>query len=270
MHSTSTLRTMPRQVRVAAVPMSVRDGDVAANLDAALAALGEAPAADVYLLPELCTTGYCGAAWTSLADQWTVHAVQQFAAWAHEARAVVCAPTLARREDGALVNRIWVLGAAEPVAPYDKAHLFAPLDEPAWLAPGREPRTLTVHDVPMGLSICYDLRFPAMYGRQARAGAMAFLVVAAWPAARHAALRALACARAAETQSWVIVCNRAGSDATGLEFGDGSLVASPNGEIVNTSTDEHEPVLAVVAADDVAGRRAVVPVLRDDNPAFDA
>lgn len=255
-------------VRVAAVPMPVRDGDVEWNLDVALTTLSRAPTADVYLLPELCTTGYCGAEWPALADRWTEETVTHFETWARSRRVVLCAPTLARRDDGALVNRLWVLGA-DVRRSYDKMHLFPPLAEPDWLGAGDAPVTFAAGGITLGVSLCYDLRFPAVYGRQARNGAGGFLVAAAWPAERHTAMRALAAARAAETQSWVVVCNRAGADRHGLRFGGGSLVASPDGAIVDASGDETAPVVAVIASDDIARRRAAMPVLRDALPAFD-
>ena len=71
----------------------------------------------------------------------------------------------------------------------------------------------TTASVMVGLSTCYDLRFPELYRRQVEAGAELFLVPAAWPAARVGHWTLLGRARAIENQSVVVQCNTAGTHA---------------------------------------------------------
>ena len=70
----------------------------------------------------------------------------------------------------------------------------------------------------MGLTLCYDLRFPELYRAEVDAGAQILVVPAAWPAARVDTWSLLLRARAIENQSIVIACNGAGSDH-GVELG---------------------------------------------------
>src|SRR5699024_3678305 len=65
----------------------------------------------------------------------------------------------------------------------------------------------------VGLSTCYDLRFPELYRAQLDAGAELFVIPAAWPAARIEAWRLLLRARAIEDQCFVLGCNTAGNHA---------------------------------------------------------
>ncbi|MGL4745134.1 MAG: nitrilase-related carbon-nitrogen hydrolase, partial [Dermatophilaceae bacterium] len=65
----------------------------------------------------------------------------------------------------------------------------------------------SARSVKVGLSTCYDLRFPELYRRQVDAGAEVFVVPAAWPAARVAHWSLLGRARAVENQAVVIQCN---------------------------------------------------------------
>ena len=80
----------------------------------------------------------------------------------------------------------------------------------------------------IGLSTCYDLRFPELYRQQLDAGAEVFVVPAAWPAARVAHWTLLGRARAVEDQAFVVQCNTAGTHA-GTEMGGRSQVVAPDG-----------------------------------------
>ena len=102
--------------------------------------------------------------------------------------------------------------------------------------------------VKVGLSTCYDLRFPELYRKQVDAGAQVFVIPAAWPAARIAAWRTLLQARAIENQVFVIACNTAGTHA-GTE-----LAEAGRGE---------RTITLDIDLDDVAATREAFPVLSD-------
>lgn len=117
-------------------------------------------------------------------------------------------------------------------------------------------------DLRVGVSTCYDLRFPELYRRQVDAGAEMFLLASAWPAARVSAWRTLLRARAIENQCFVVACNTAGTHA-GIEMGGHSAVIDPLGEVV-AEAGPHEEVLSVeIDADAVAAWRDRFPVLQD-------
>lgn len=91
--------------------------------------------------------------------------------------------------------------------------------------------------------ICYDLRFPEIFRQATFRGANLFLVTANWPVERKAHWRALAIARAIENLSFVVAINRVGSGG-GMTYPGGSLVISPNGDIL-METDASECVAVV-------------------------
>ena len=113
-----------------------------------------------------------------------------------------------------------------------------------------------------GLSTCYDLRFPELYRRQLDAGATAFIVPAAWPAARVRHWTLLAHARAIENQCVVIACNTAGTHA-GTEMGGHSQVISARGEALAMAGTDEEVLSVEVDMDAVTTWREQFPVLRD-------
>ena len=98
---------------------------------------------------------------------------------------------------------------------YRKTHLFtgAPIGEDKCFAPGNELKSFPFGGLRLGLSICYDLRFPEVYRTLAiEEEANVFILSSAWPFPRVEHFRILATARAIENQSYMIVSNRVGTD----------------------------------------------------------
>ncbi|MHA2170328.1 MAG: nitrilase-related carbon-nitrogen hydrolase [Candidatus Kariarchaeaceae archaeon] len=115
------------------------------------------------------------------------------------------------------------------VGKYRKSHLFGPMGEKNLFAPGRSVATLKFQNISFGLSICYDLRFPALYQAHAEQGVDIILVVAEWPITRVNHWSALLRARAIENQVFVIGVNRVGTDPD-YEYGGHSGVYTPFGD----------------------------------------
>jgi predicted amidohydrolase len=152
------------------------------------------------------------------------------------------------------------------VATYRKIHRFGfGSGEPKLLDAGEG---IVLVDLPgaaphrAGLSTCYDLRFPELYRRQLDAGATAFIVPAAWPAARVRHWTLLAHARAIEDQCVVIACNTAGTHA-GTEMAGHSQVISAKGEALAMAGMGPEVLSVEVDMDAVTTWREQFPVLQD-------
>lgn len=217
-------------LRIGLVQLDVRDGDPNTNLARARQLVDDAKPADLYVLPELFTTGYAYDVWDEAADR-AEEAVDVLRSMATNRHATVAAGMIARNDVASLVNRLWVVPPGNgPTTHYDKGHLFPPLQEDRRLAAGDRRVQVDVAGWRIGLSICFDLRFPEMYRRDALDGCHAFLVVSEWPAERAGVLRSLARARAAENQLFLALCNRTGTAQGDLRFGGGSAVIAPDGE----------------------------------------
>ena len=248
-------------LRVTLLQLAVEDGEPARNAERALAALRAAPEADLYVLPELWTTGYAHASWPGAADHTTPEIAAAVQAVSDRRGAWVAGSMVSRRDDGRLVNRLWLHGPGAAPVWYDKAHLFAPMDEPTHLAPGDRRVDHPIAGVPAALSICFDLRFPGMYRRSAVAGAELFVVASAWPHPRSETIRLLARARAAENQAYLVLCNRAGLGADGTAFCGGSAVIGPDGAVVVDAGEREGYVSATLDRAAVAAARARLAVL---------
>lgn len=184
--------------------------------------------------------------------------------------------TAIARDDGKVANRAFLFAPdGSLITTYDKVHMFdVDLDngeswrESATYEPGRETVVADLGAVRLGLSVCYDLRFPQLFRAQALAGAQVLTLPAAFTrqtgeAHWHALLRA----RAIENGAFVIAAAQGGKHEDERETFGHSMVVDPWGSIV-AEADHDEP--AVVVADiDVAASaaaRAKVPNLANARP----
>lgn len=171
--------------------------------------------------------------------------------------------------DGRTLANTSVLVTAEGErTAYRKIHRFGfGSGEPKLLEAGAEVVTAQIpsgtgEPVTVGLSTCYDLRFPELYRQQVDAGAQVFVVPAAWPAARVAHWTLLGRARAVEDQAFVVQCNTAGTHA-GTEMGGHSQVVAPTGEVLAEAGAEEEVLVVDIDPATVASTREGFPVLAD-------
>lgn len=174
-------------------------------------------------------------------------------------------------DDGKLANRGFVIGPDGDIrARYDKMHLFdvdLPTGE-SW----RESDTyrpggnaIVVRDTPvgnLGLAICYDLRFPALFAALSGAGAECIAVPAAFtvPTGR-AHWEVLLRARAIEAGAFVIAAAQAGNHEDGRTTYGHSLVADPWGDLKLDMGESAGLGFAEIDRARVADVRSRIPVL---------
>jgi predicted amidohydrolase len=180
---------------------------------------------------------------------------------AEEVGAWIGGSMVSRNAAGRLVNRFWLFGPKRDTIIYDKAHLFAPMQEDRYLVAGDCRVRTQVGDFQAALSICFDLRFPEQYRLDAVSGADLFLVVAEWPAARSEAMRLFARARAAESQAFLALCNRAGTGHDGTVFGARSIVTAPTRAVLAEGGDTEQVVHVMLDREHVRLARSTLEVL---------
>ncbi|WP_036468007.1 carbon-nitrogen hydrolase family protein [Mycobacterium genavense] len=208
--------------------------------------------------------------------------------WANDVRSIaadagvtVIAGMFTPAGDGRVTNTLIAAGPGTPNQPdahYDKIHLYDAFGftESHTVAPGREPVVITVDGVGVGLTVCYDIRFPELYTELARRGAQLIAVCASWGSGpgKLEQWTLLARARALDSMSYVAAAGqadpgdtRAGSgSAAGAPTGvGGSLVASPLGEVVASAGADPQLVIADIDVDKVAKARDSIAVLRNQS-----
>lgn len=148
---------------------------------------------------------------------------------------------------------------------YSKTHLFQLMDEHHYLTAGDK---LTLVKWPwgqVGLTICYDLRFPELFRAYALAGANLIVVPAEWPKPRLTHWRTLLRARAIENQLYIVACNRVGT-SKGTTFFGYSTIIDPWGETAVEGGETAELLTATIDLDLVREVRERIPVFVDRRP----
>jgi predicted amidohydrolase len=176
-----------------------------------------------------------------------------------------------------LVNRSLLFSPAGTiVARYDKVHLFdvdlpngQVLRESASYAAGHPVPLAPLPFATVGLTICYDVRFPHLYRSLAQAGADVLTVPSAFTkvtgeAHWHVLLRA----RAIEAQSFVLAPAQGGLHECGRETYGMSLAVSPWGEIIAEGGEAPDVVMTVIDRSQVLDARRRIPVLRHGSRAI--
>ncbi|TAN14169.1 MAG: carbon-nitrogen hydrolase family protein [Burkholderiaceae bacterium] len=268
-------------MKVAAIQM-VSGTDVNANLAEARALLAQAAAAGAELcaLPEyFCVLGRRDADKLALQEPFGAGPIQDWlAATAHELRIWLAGGTLplaCTPPDPARVRNAQLVFApsGECVARYDKIHLFQfddgerRYDEARSLTAGDQPATFDLpsrdgHRWRVGLSVCYDLRFPELYRHYANAGADVLLVPSAFTyGTGQAHWETLLRARAIENLCAVIAPAQGGRHENGRRTWGHSMVVGAWGEVLALQAEGAGVVLADLDAADLAKRRTQLPAL---------
>lgn len=190
--------------------------------------------------------------------------------WLHLGSLAVALP------DGRFANRSVLFSPdGEIGARYDKIHLFDAVlpglktyRESATYAGGDSAVLADAAGLKLGLSICYDVRFPALYRTLAEAGAQVLTVPAAFTVPTgEAHWEILLRARAIETGSYVIAAAQAGRHENGRQTWGHSMIIDPWGKILGQLGGEGEGVLvADIDPTAVAEARAKVPALANARP----
>ena len=242
-------------MKIAAAQISCALGDLRANLRKVrdFSSHAKENGAEMIVFPEMIDTGYSMPTIQKHASSWKEGAVPELRKIAREsAIAIVCGVS---ERDGASIYNAQVLldDTGEILAKYRKTHLVtaAPLDERTCFSPGNEFVSCKMGKFDLGLSICYDLRFPEMCRALAvQHGTNMFVTSSAWPLVRVEHLRILALARAIENQSYLILANRVGTD-DGVTFCGSSAIVDPYGVIVAAASVDREELLQTEISDAV-------------------
>src|SRR6476660_9617608 len=254
--------------------------DVAANLETAEAAIRDAASqgAHLIMLPEYatCLDGSGRVMRENSYFEADHPALARLQALASGINAWLLIGSLTIKvDDERMINRSYLVSASgEIVARYDKIHMFdvtlpsgKVIRESSAYVPGTKAVVAATPWGALGMTVCYDLRFPHLYRSLAKAGALFLAVpssfqretgIAHW----HSLLRA----RAIENLSYVFAPAMCGNHPGNRTTYGHSLIIDPWGKIVAELGDEPGIIMAEIKPDEVARVRAMLPSLEHDRP----
>lgn len=224
-----------------------------------------APHSDLYVLPEMWSTGFI----TNPADYDCIegeegNTLRWMTQMAQHLDAALAGSLSIMAKDGTYRNRFYFV-TPDSVAYYDKHHLFTYGGEHLRYTPGQKRVVVEWRGVHFLLQVCYDLRFP-IFSRNKMDDRPCYdciLYVASWPTPRVEAWRTLLLARAIENQCYVCGVNRVGNDPT-CQYCGGTAFIDPYGVRLQEVPMNEEGILtAQLEMERLQTFREKFPVLLD-------
>lgn len=255
---------MTRDLRLTLLQDRLVPEDPSANLARWDQHLTHCADADLVVLPEVFTTGFCPGA-RAHAERPGGKVYRWLADWAARLDAVVTG-SLVVKVDGVYVNRLVWMRPDGAYREYDKRHLFRMAGEHERYAMGGERLVVEWRGWRILPLICYDLRFP-VWSRNVGDYDLA-LYVANWPEARRLHWRCLLQARAIENLSAVVGVNRIGTDSQGQSYSGDSLVFAADGQVMLDAKAEAGAFSVDLLGRDLARYREAFPAHLDADRFF--
>lgn len=235
-------------MKITLLQQDIAWADPAENQRRSEAAILAAPLSDVYVLPEMWSTGFNAVDDDSSSLQWMKDMSARL-------NAAITGSLSVRAEDGTRRNRFYFVmpptdecqeGSVEY---YDKRHLFTYGKEQLHYSAGDQLKVVKWRGVKFLLQVCYDLRFPVFSRNRIDKLTMpsgevvseylydCVLCVASWPASRIRPWRILLQARAVENQCYVAGVDRVGEDPV-CRYCGGTELIDPYGRVVAACPDD--------------------------------
>ncbi|MFC9506392.1 carbon-nitrogen family hydrolase [Streptomyces sp. NPDC057002] len=254
-------------MRASVIQIAVDEGESVESRRRRMASLVRDQAgADLVVLPELWTTGaFAYEEFGREAEPLEGPTYEAMAKAASDAGVWLHAGSIPERDpDGPLYNTSLVFSpSGDLAAAYRKIHRFGfDKGEAVLMGAGAELVTVRLPETVLGLSTCYDLRFPELFRGLVDAGAETLVVSAGWPERRRSHWTLLAQARAVENQSFVVACGTAGTHA-GVPQAGHSIVVDPWGEVLARAGADEEVLTVEFDPGKIATTREQFPALKD-------
>ena len=239
------------KIKILAVQMESAIGDKYKNFEKIrnLIENNITPDVDIVVLPELWTVGWACDKFVENAEEFENSEIVKFLSdLAKKYEVNILGGSFVRKDGYKLYNTCPVLNRkGELIGYYDKNHLFSYYDdsENTYITEGENPVMINIEGVKIGLTICYDIRFPEIYRAYRKAGADLLVNMAAWPLSRKIHWDSLTCARAVENQTYMVALTQTGTLPTGAKNLGHSMIYDYSGNIL----DEIDTVEGVIKAE---------------------
>jgi omega-amidase len=187
--------------------------------------------AQLIIFPEMTLTGFSMNIGVTAEEQAASPTVKSFSELSNKFGIGAIYGVVFTRNLRATNNAIFCDKSGETIGVYEKIHPFSFSGEDKYFDGGEEILSVDFGLLKIGITICYDLRFPEIYSALAVKSDL-IVNIANWPATRMEHWITLLKARAIENQVFIAGVNRTGVDQNGLNYTKSSIVVNPNGEVL--------------------------------------
>lgn len=226
----------------------------------------KAQGVDLLIFPEMTLTSFSMNTSVTSEDSQTSKTVESFKALAQEFQIAIVFGAVFKDGDKATNNALLVDCVGAIKASYIKMHPFTFAGEDKMFNAGNAISFGKVGNMTIGLTICYDLRFPELYSALAK-HCDCVINIANWPAKRIDHWNVLLKSRAIENQIFVIGVNRTGLDGNRFEYRESSQLINPNGELLGEFFSEDELHLYEIDPSFINKFRQTFSTTQDRKPA---
>lgn len=226
--------------------------------------MADAPDGDLYVLPEMWSTGFATQPDGIACPESDNDALRWMQQTAQTRQCAISGSLAIRADDGSYRNRhYFVNGRAGETYYYDKHHLFSYGGENQFYTSGQQHTIVNYMGFRLLLQTCYDLRFPC-WSRYADGREYdAIICVANWPSSRQSAWQLLLRARAIENQCYMIGVNRVGDDQKCHYIGASAVIDVTGRTLAQCRRGVPQALMCEIRMDELQRRREKFRVLDD-------
>lgn len=200
-------------MKVTILQMDIQWGQPQENIRQAEHLLTACPESDLYVLPEMWSTGFATEPQGIAEDEQESISLAWMKQTAQQRNCAICGSLAIRTDDGIYRNRqYFVDGRNGRLKYYDKHHLFTYGGEKQFYQAGETHTVVEYEGFRILLLTCYDLRFPVWSRYADNLQYDLIICVANWPETRQNAFHILTRARAIENMAYLVAVNRVGDD----------------------------------------------------------
>ena len=177
-----------------------------------------------------------------------------------------------KKSDGILANTCPVINRkGELVCTYEKNHLFSYYGcaEGEYITAGENPVLVELDGIKIGLTICYDIRFPEIYRAYRKAGADLLVNVAAWGANKKIPWDSMTTSRAVENQTYFVALTQTGILKDGSENLGHSMILDYNGNILAEIDKKEGGIYASIDLEEMYDFRDRCKILNDIKESYE-
>ncbi len=220
---------------------------------------------DIIVLPEVWTTGWYPEIFKDSVDSFDE--TEEFLSKIARKHFVnIIGGSYIRGVNGLIKNTCPVIDRqGRVVCRYDKIHLYSPDGEAKAVTEGDTPIIVEIEGIKIGLSICYDIRFPELFRSYSNTPYPPELLInmSAWPLSRKEQYQAMATSRAIENQCYFLALSQTGNIKGNINNSGNSVLIDPMGNVVEKLDEKVDYIFAKINTEIVDNTRKTFPNLKN-------